>query len=406
MRVKTSHPKLLLLVLATACSLANREGPEATCADLESGAVNACQEGIIATCKSATMRYEVCDDKAACSAAWQEPGKFRCNQTDNLPILVPSPGAAGSASGGSGSVVSGGGQATGGSTAKPGAGCDPTGPCSIASTGSDDIDWYAVDDQSAYFSDCETVWSVPKAGGFPTVLATGLKDCSYGNIEIDATDLYFTENSSPNESVVRVPKAGGAIDRVVTAGSQLGALASDSLNLYWLDGFDIKKLPKLGGTEVVVASINISSKRLLTHGDYLYWGQSDSIARVSTQGPFPATPSSLPIGNVPSDFAVSDTSVFFTVEASGTVGDLPLGGGAWAELATSQSSPSMIAVDGPWVYWVSLPQVAEIRKVNITGGSPSSVAKSTGFHPYVGRIVTDSTHVYWSQGPDLMRAPK
>jgi len=390
-------------LLIGGCSLANREGPDATCGSLGNGSANACRDGIIATCQRSVMSYQACDSKDACSATWQQAGLYRCDESDSLPILAASAGGS-SNSGGGGSTGPGGGSARGGAS---GTGCDPSGPCSIASTGGQDIDWYAVDAQNAYFSDCKTVWSVPTAGGFPTVLATGLKDCSFGNIEVDATDLYFTENSSPSESVVRVPKAGGSPVRLVaTTSGQLGALATDNLNIYWLDGFDIKTLPKLGGTEQTVASISISTKRLQVRGGFIYWGQSDSIGRVSTSGPFPASSAALPIGNLPADFAVTDTSVFFAVEASGIIGNLPLGGGAWTQLASSQPSPSVVMVDGSYVYWVSVPQSAEIRKANVTGGSPALVAKATFSFQNVGRVVTDSSHVYWSEGPGLMRAPK
>lgn len=394
MRAKILLPELLL-VLVTACSLANREGPDATCADLDSGAVNACQEGIIATCKSATMRYEVCSDKEACSAAWQEPGRYRCNEADNLPIPVMSTG--GSSSGGSGSNKTGGG----------GSSCDPTGPCPVAKTSGSDIDWYTVDAQNAYFSDCETVWSSPKSGAFTTALATGLKGCSYGNVEIDATDLYVTEHqdNSANSNVVRIHKTDGSLDRVVTTTGTLGPLASDDRDLYWLAGFDIKTAPKLGGTEEVVTSINSGTKRLLARGGFLYWTESDSIGRVELGGTYPATPSVMSVGNQPEDFTVGTEAAFFTVRAEGLVARLPLTGGAWSELASSQPAPTTVATAGSEVFWVSIQQSTEIRKANVTGGSPALVAK-TSVYQNVGRIVADDTHVYWSQGSDLMRAPR
>jgi hypothetical protein len=68
----------LLLTLGGCFSWQNREGPSATCAELEDGKVNACRDGIIATCASGRVTYEVCDDKDACDASWQTEGQFQC----------------------------------------------------------------------------------------------------------------------------------------------------------------------------------------------------------------------------------------------------------------------------------------------------------------------------------------
>ena len=69
-----------LACLGAACSLENREGPEVTCAELECGRINACQEGIIAQCVDGrNVRYHVCGTDTACEQGWQTPGQFRCS---------------------------------------------------------------------------------------------------------------------------------------------------------------------------------------------------------------------------------------------------------------------------------------------------------------------------------------
>lgn len=84
-----------LVLLAGACSLLNRDGPDASCADLQNGATNACADGIIATCSSGTVSYKVCDEKSACSAPWQTSGRYRCKETEPAPILTASGGDGG-----------------------------------------------------------------------------------------------------------------------------------------------------------------------------------------------------------------------------------------------------------------------------------------------------------------------
>ena len=92
-------------LVLVACSLLNREGPDVSCTDLRNGAENACSDGIVATCTNGTVRYKVCDEKSACSASWQTPGRFRCGQGEPVPELTatsPDGGPIGSTDGSAG----------------------------------------------------------------------------------------------------------------------------------------------------------------------------------------------------------------------------------------------------------------------------------------------------------------
>lgn len=118
---------LLLLALATACSVLNRDGPDATCANLDDGAKNACADGIIATCTAGEVRWHVCDDEKACEQAWQVEGQYRCADSDPFPNGVPTGGSGGGGAGGTGAVAG-----NGGTGAVPGSG-GGTGGMSAAS---------------------------------------------------------------------------------------------------------------------------------------------------------------------------------------------------------------------------------------------------------------------------------
>ena len=75
---------LATTVFVAACSIDNIEGPEVTCAELACGRYNACLNGIIAQCLDGkNVRYFVCneDGEDVCDAAWQNPGAYRCEQT-------------------------------------------------------------------------------------------------------------------------------------------------------------------------------------------------------------------------------------------------------------------------------------------------------------------------------------
>jgi hypothetical protein len=105
----------LLAALAPACSGNNQEGPEVTCADLQCGRINACQEGIIAQCADGVnVRYHACSsDKELCGYDWQIPGQFRCESAatdcEGCRPDGPSCAAAGGGGGGGGAAQGGGG---------------------------------------------------------------------------------------------------------------------------------------------------------------------------------------------------------------------------------------------------------------------------------------------------------
>ena len=102
-----------LAALAPACSGNNQEGPEVTCADLQCGRINACQEGIIAQCADGVnLRYHACSsDKELCGYDWQIPGQYRCEAatTDCEGCRPDGPGCAAGGSGGGGAAQGGGG---------------------------------------------------------------------------------------------------------------------------------------------------------------------------------------------------------------------------------------------------------------------------------------------------------
>ena len=62
------------------CSLTNQEGPDATCALLECGRINACKDGIIAQCADGkSVEYRVCGTDDVCGEEWQVTGQYRCS---------------------------------------------------------------------------------------------------------------------------------------------------------------------------------------------------------------------------------------------------------------------------------------------------------------------------------------
>ncbi len=84
---------ILLGLAGPACSLFNREGIELTCEQLENGAKNACQEGIITSCVEGEVVYRVCELESACKQPWQVRDAFGCGESETVTLRDPQPPA-------------------------------------------------------------------------------------------------------------------------------------------------------------------------------------------------------------------------------------------------------------------------------------------------------------------------
>lgn len=110
---------LALCALVPTCSASNHEGPDVTCADLQCGRLNACKEGIIASCLDGkTVKFHVCFDNALdiCDEDWQVAGQFKCEETapDCESCQPGGPGCGGVATSGGDGGNGGGGSGAGG----------------------------------------------------------------------------------------------------------------------------------------------------------------------------------------------------------------------------------------------------------------------------------------------------
>ena len=215
----------------------------------------------------------------------------------------------------------------------------------------------AIDDANLYWADfgAAQVLKAPKSGGAPVTLwssTTTRPDA----IAIDSTNVYVVASGdyqdTPSE-ITAVPIAGTPAPLPLASSPDLlaGPIVAGPSLVYWVDG-DVESVPEIGGTETS-ALPDVAASALAVDASYLYWSAVDGLYRQAFSGgpaqllgappnPEPTVLSSYGAGAI----AVDGTNVYYTlnsVAGSGSVGYVPIGGGAATVLASGRPG-SLVAV--------------------------------------------------------------
>jgi hypothetical protein len=229
----------------------------------------------------------------------------------------------------------------------------------------------AVDANNVYWAtaDAIEVCAIGGCGGQPTKLASAQSGIG---IAVDATYVYWVEFAA--QTVNRVPKAGGAASVLGTIGGalhadQLQACVVDSTSVYTNDQLsNVFSVPIAGGALTQLFDYSGSSEPspwgLAEDSSALYIGTPGAILSASKTTPNTTTPLAADVV-APVALAVDpEGGVLYwadvgTEGADGTVGKVPLDGGAPVVLASSLWQPEAIAINSTYAFWVSIGTVGE-----------------------------------------------
>ena len=228
------------------------------------------------------------------------------------------------------------------------------------------VDTLALDDEYVYWIDNDTIRRVPKAGGEPGVVAVDADSPQW--LAVDANDVYWTTNES---TVVKVSKQGGPSTTLVPPTDSLNfrRIAVDTTDVYCIDYGKGKspfmdgglwKVAKSGGPMTNVVSGLAAPWAVAVDHEAVYWSNTGNtspptneptgaIFKISKSGGAPVL---LVDGQrTVYDIARVDGTLFWGNYTSGPVLSVDPQSGVSTSLAPSESASS-VAVGPSFVYWV------------------------------------------------------
>lgn len=275
----------------------------------------------------------------------------------------------------------------------------------------------AVDAASVYWGDSVdgTIKALPKAGGVPAALATGLTPVRA--LVLDDTDVFWIE-ATPSQSAIRkMPKAGGTPTSLDALADGLhSSLALDAGNVYYLHRLyaggpvTLSSVPKGGGTPMMLATASPNDMsqdhQLAVDSSYVYWIalNDPNVHRIPT------------IGGPVETFATGTTPNWITA-ASGVVAWLDAGdlfkassAGGPPQLLVKDLGALTLFIDTANVYAVV--GSGPIQRVPIAGGPVTTLAKGPWAVTTESTLAVDDSYVYWAvrktsaKGGLILRTPK
>ncbi len=311
-----------------------------------------------------------------------------------------------------------------GKTCGASAACTVGGCTTALATGIASAAGLALDSTHVYFTSPadpggNMVYAVPLAGGAPTALvmpAVNLQNSA--NVTVAGGNVYWTITGT-NPQVRFVPTAGGVGGALSIAENGPQYITNDGLGVFWTDGSRLRRADLGdGGVTTVPVAFDGSTPfgnfngGIAVDATYVYWsgspggavGQIFRANKVDGTG-FQAL-STIALDGI-GGLTIDATNVYFTTFKSnnnGAVYSMPLAGGTPAVLFASVTFPLGIASDATSLYWADN-FTSEIRKGPKAGGTPTTIAKYTGYLKTLQsstsstgnyqNLVVDGTNVYW-----------
>jgi hypothetical protein len=233
----------------------------------------------------------------------------------------------------------------------------------------------AIDDKYLYWSDGSSILRVPKTGGASEKIIP--KAAKPGEIVMDGENIYWLiwgGEGSPPEPLMVAPKKGGEAKPLTPKYLGASGIAEDENFIYWMTGDGIKEIRKIGGD---VIAISRGSSRpglgLRMDDDNFYFCQMASNGHSSLMTLSRKTGELIQLApsiNHTMEFVIDDANVYYFDEVSGqgSFGPVALmkvakNGGMPVEIDRGNAGwIKHLAVDAKQIYFTDISKVYAVAK--------------------------------------------
>lgn len=271
---------------------------------------------------------------------------------------------------------------------------------------------FALGETALYWIDSNSLRSIPRSGGVPATVASGLE--APVDLAIADRSAFVLERATGRGAgrIRQVPLDGGASSIAFAGLDWPGALALDSSRLYWSEAWRLATAQRAGGAATTLATgIQSAQPRIVVVGQDVIVLDGSLLKRVPRSGgpPEPVTTVKCmaPEGSTgyAEDFVSDGANVYLAFRANGpspnSACKVPLDGGPGVSFtAPGTTSPQeclvRVAVDGASVYWTagaSSPVLGcAIHKAPIGGGDAVRLVED------VLDFALDAADLYFTSG--------
>lgn len=279
--------------------------------------------------------------------------------------------------------------------------------------------YLAVSGTSLYYTNfgAGTVSVVPLAGGTPTDVATGL-DSPWALTVANGTVYFTIARANGTGGVFSVPASGGTPAAIQDSVTGTFGIANDGTSLFWtidsdtsgIGGVSIEQVALSGGTpkQLIANGNTFLPDGLVVAGSDLYvpgQGTQSAVYHGSTSGSIQLEPLDTPQAITFADVAVSQDTVYATVDdasPAGAIVSFPRQGGVLKNVATNLNHPQRLALDGAHLYFTD-PDGGNVWVIDLSStNAPAQFA--TGLDGPLAITVADA--VYVGTASAILRLPK
>jgi hypothetical protein len=144
----------------------------------------------------------------------------------------------------------------------------------------------AVDATNVYWVEGADIFFVPKGGGAPAALISGI---SADLMILQGGFLYYSVNKgvgAPGTGIFRVPVSGGTPVAIATGLLLVSTLTTDGTTVYWSDGTNdlniLRRAPAAGGGRFVsLTGYTTTSHSSAMDASYVYWNDTRAIYKIA-----------------------------------------------------------------------------------------------------------------------------